>query len=258
MRQGFRASLIPAFNLAQISELSLVIIAIGASLGHVSPKAQGIIAYAFVALGVASTYAIAGSEGIIRRLTPLLARLGLKDTGESTVAPTAPAGQPRIFLLGFYWTASSLLEEFTRHAPQLLQEILVLDYNPNVNRELRDRCIPVIYGDISQRDTLLHAGIEEAEVIVCSLPNSILRGASNLKLLKLLRTLNSKACIIMHAELFSDIPGLYAAGADYVSVPRLIEAKELRKAIEAARTNLLPVKRGELDAELKDRREVIP
>ena len=62
----------------------------------------------------------------------------------------------------------------------------------------------------------------------------------------------------MHAELFSDIARLYAAGADYVLVPRLIEARELRKAIEAARTNLLPEKRAELDAELKDRREVIP
>jgi Kef-type K+ transport system membrane component KefB len=257
MRQGFRASLVPALNLAQISELSLVIVAIGASLGHVTAKAQGVIAYAFVILGVASTYAIAGSERMLRWLSPVLAKAGLRDTGESTVAATAPAGQPRIFLLGFHWTASSLLEEITRHAPQLLPEIIVLDYNPNVNRELRDRCIPVIYGDITQRDTLLHAGIDQAEVIVCSLPNSILRGASNLKLLKQLRALNGKARIIMHAELFSDVPRLYAAGADYVSVPRLIEAKDLRQAIEAARNNLLPEKRSELDAELKERREII-
>ena len=62
----------------------------------------------------------------------------------------------------------------------------------------------------------------------------------------------------MHAELFSDVPRLYAAGADYVSLPRLIEAQELCKVIEAARGNLLAEKRNELDAELKDRREVIP
>ena len=258
MRQGFRASLVPAINLAQISELSLVIVALGATFGHVSPKAQGVLVYSFVVLGVASTYAITGSEQILRTAGRVLARVGLRNTGESPVDVPAPAGKPRIFLLGFYWTASSLLEEITRHAPQLLPEIIVLDFNPNVNRELRHRCVPVIYGDITQRDTLLHAGIKDAEVIVCSLPNSVLRGANNLKLLKQLRELNRTACIIMHAELFSDISRLYAAGADYVSVPRLIEAKDLRVAIEAARTNLLPEKRAELDAELKDRNEVIP
>ena len=257
MRQGFRASLVPAINLAQISELSLVIVALGATFGHVTAKAQGVIIYSFVVLGVISTYAITASEQILRAIGPLLGKLGLRDTRESGVAAAASA-KPRIFFLGFYWTASSLLEEVTRHAPQLLPEIIVLDYNPNVNRELRHRSVPVLYGDITQRDTLVHAGIKDAEVIVCSLPNSILRGANNLKLLKQLRELNPTACIIMHAELFSEIPQLYAAGADYVSVPRLIEAKDLRIAIEAARSNLLGEKRAELDAELKDRNEVIP
>jgi voltage-gated potassium channel Kch len=127
-----------------------------------------------------------------------------------------------------------------------------------VNTELRQRRIPVVYGDITQRDTLLHAGISHAKLIVCSLPNSILRGATNLKLLQQLRELNSTAKIIVHAELFEDVPKLYAAGADYVSVPRLIEAKELRKVIEAALSGLIQQKREELDTELQKRKEVIP
>lgn len=258
MRQGFRASLLPSINLAQISELSLVIVAIGATFGHITPKAQGVIAYAFILLGIISTYAIAAGDRILRWSVPMLTKFGLHDAGAGQVAGTAPAGKPSIFLLGFFWTASSLLEEITRYAPHLLPEVLVLDYNPNVNRELRDRCIPVIYGDITQRDTLLHAGVQEAEVIVCSLPNSILRGTSNLKLLKLLRDLNPGAKIIMQAELLAEVPKLYSAGADYVSVPRLIEARELRKVIEAARSNLITEKRTELDTQLLNRREVIP
>jgi len=116
----------------------------------------------------------------------------------------------------------------------------------------------VVYGDITQRDTLLHAGIGNAEVIVCSLSNSILRGATNLKLLQQLRELNPSAKIIMHAELFPDIEKLYAAGADYVSVPRLIEAQELRRVLEAALSGLIQQKREELDTELQRRKEVIP
>ena len=38
MRQGFRASLQPAVNLSQVSELSLVIVTIGAGFGHVSAR----------------------------------------------------------------------------------------------------------------------------------------------------------------------------------------------------------------------------
>lgn len=258
MRQGFRSSLLPALNLSQISELSLVILALGASFGHIGAEAQGVIAYAFVFLGILSTYAIAASENLLRALSPILVKCGLRDQGGETVFARKTASDPKIYILGFFWTASSLVEEISRHSPHLLSQLLVIDYNPNVNQELRRRRIPVVYGDITQRDTLIHAGIEEAEVIVCSLPNSILRGATNLKLLQQLRDLNKTARIIMHAELFSDVPKLYAAGADYVSVPRLIEAEELRRIIEAARTSLIQEKRAELDDELNNRREVIP
>ena len=165
---------------------------------------------------------------------------------------------PTIFLLGFYWTASSLLEEIARTAPDLDGQLAVIDFNPHVNEELRKRRIPVIYGDISHRETLVHAGIDKAEVIVCCLSNTVLKGTSNLRLLREIREINPHAKIIMHAELFQDVPKLYAAGADYVSVPRLIEAKELRKVIEAALSGLIQQKREELDTELQKRKEVIP
>jgi Kef-type K+ transport system membrane component KefB len=258
MKQGYRASLIPALNLAQISELSLVILAIGAEYGHITPRAQGIVAYAFVLLGVLSTYGITQGDRLLRWATPILRKMGFTDFSDKGISSVEPAGKPRIFVLGFFWTGSSLLEEITRHAPHLLRELLVIDFNPNTNRELRERGVPAMYGDITQRDTLVHAGIAEAEVIVCSLPNSVLRGSTNLKLLRQLRDLNSEATIIMHAELFADVPELYAAGADYVSVPRLIEARELCEVIQAARTSLLRQKREKLDSQLKDRHEVIP
>jgi voltage-gated potassium channel Kch len=136
--------------------------------------------------------------------------------------------------------------------------VVVVDFNPNVHRELKARGITVLYGDITQRDTLLHAGVAGAEIIVCSLSNTVLKGSNNLRLLQQLRELNKKARIIMHAELFADVPKLYAAGADYVSVPRLIEAQELCEVLAAVREGRLAEKRGELDLELANRQEVIP
>lgn len=256
--QGLRASLIPAINLAQVSELSMVIMILGKSFNHVSPMAAEIVTYTFVAMGVASTYGINASDPIFRRVAPLLSRMGFRDLNEETAFFKKPTSKPRIFILGFATTASSLVEEMTRNAPTLLPDIQVIDFNPVVNRELKRRQIGVAYGDITQKDTLHHMGVDEAEIIVCSIPDSLLKGMNNLRLLQLLREMNPHGIIIMHAEHFEDVPKLYAAGASYVSIPRLIEAQDLCSVIQAARQNLLDQKRAKLDAELTGRKEVIP
>lgn len=115
----------------------------------------------------------------------------------------------------------------------------------------------VKYGDIAQRDVLLHAGVADAQIIICSLPNSILKGTSNLKLLQQLRELNPTAQIIVHAEQLSDVPALYASNANYVSAPRLLEAADLLNAIKAAEERLLDQKRKAQDGQLRKRNEVI-
>jgi len=97
-----------------------------------------------------------------------------------------------------------------------------------------------------------------AEYIICSLPNTVLKGADNLKMLRQLRELNSGAVIMVHAELLEQVAGLYAAGASYVSVPRLLEATTLLEALEAAEQKLLPQKSQAQQAQLVERKEVIP
>jgi Trk K+ transport system NAD-binding subunit len=258
MKQGLRASLLPSINLCQISELSLVIFAIGSELGHVSSFSRGIIAYAFVISAVGSATAISSSDGLIRLLIPWLKRIGFSDlSGESSVPEKSVGHGARIFILGFSWTASSLLEEISRNDSSLLEDLVVVDFNPTVISELKRRKVPVIYGDITQRDTLLHAGIESAEVIICTIPNTLLKGATNLRLLNQIRRLNPAANVIMHAEWLSDVTKLYANGADYVSLPRLTEAQELFKVIETARGKKIVEKRQEQELQLASRNEVI-
>jgi len=140
----------------------------------------------------------------------------------------------------------------------LLTEIVVVDFNPNVHEKLRQRGIRAVYGDITQRDTLRHAGVAECEIIICTLPNTVLKGADNLKMLRQLRELNPDAKIVVHAELLEDIPKLYAAGASYVTAPRLLEAANLLSVVEAAENNLLDQKRKEQEKQLAGRNEVIP
>ena len=262
MRQGHRNSLLPAVNLCQMSELSLVLLALGRASGDVSDNTLSVAGFAFAFLAVDSTYAILKSDVILRKTAPWLTLARLPDLDHGQALPQHSeggqhGGPKKIFLLGFFWTASSLLEAIARERPALLPEIRVLDFNPQVLDELTKRGVDVKYGDIAQRDVLLHAGVADAQIIICSLPNSILKGTSNLKLLQQLRELNPTAQIIVHAEQLSDVPALYAAAANYVSAPRLLEAADLLNAIKAAEERLLDQKRKAQDGQLRKRNEVI-
>ncbi len=259
MKLGHRASLLPTINLCQVSEFSLVILALGFDAGHINESTKGVVAYAFAILATTSSFAILQNDSLLRVLSPILAKLGLRDLppGAAAGSDGGHAAKP-IYLLGFSWTASSLFEEIGRRAPELLEDIGVVDFNPHVIEELRRRGAAVYYGDISQRDTLLHAGVGSAELILCTLPDTVLKGSNNVRLLQHVRDLSPNAKIVMHAELFTEIPKLYAAGADFVSVPRLVEATTLVDVILSARAGKLEMRREELDRELKDRNEVIP
>jgi Kef-type K+ transport system membrane component KefB len=257
MRQGYRVSLLPTINLCQVSELSLVLLALGKNSGDVSANTIGIVALAFACLAIGSTYAILGHDLILKSTAPWLNQLGFHDLEQTTFFARSEEQKRRVCLLGFSWTASSLVAQIQREQPALLSELVVVDFNPVVHERLRQRGVRAAYGDITHRDVLLHAGIRQVEIIICSLPNSLLKGANNLKLLRQLRELNPQAKIIVHAELLSDIPALYGAGASYVSIPRLLEATDLLHAIEAAGKDLLEEKRSTQTAQLEARNEVI-
>ncbi len=260
MKQGLRASMLPAINLSQISEFSLVVLALGLQEKHIDEGSKGFVSFAFVLLATLSTFAMMKSDGLTRFAIPLLKKIGLRDLDANAI-PADGGGHghgARILLVGFFRTASSLLEDLIRGNHQLVADVGVVDFNPHVHATLNARGIKVLYGDISQPETLHHAGVGSAEILVCTVPDSLLKGTTNAKLVRSLRELNPKAKIITVADVLSDIPELYQAGADYVSVARLDEAGDLCDVLEAAESNLLDEKRAALDARLAGRNEVLP
>jgi Kef-type K+ transport system membrane component KefB len=265
MKQGLRASLLPAIHLTALSELSVVVVALGLAEKHIAPELFGMVSYAFLILAVLASFGISKSEKVLPVGFRFMRMLGMKDLDQTeSTGPVVESGEghghggAKIFLLGFSWTASSLLEELQRTQPDAVRELAVIDFNPNVHHELKRRGVRAIYGDISQRDTLIHAGIADAEMILCTLPNTLLKGSSNLRLLRQLRELNATAEIVVHAELIKDVPDLYAAGASHVLLTRLVEAAELIGVIEASRGKRLTEKADELRREVQKRNEVIP
>ena len=140
MKQGLRASLLPAINLAQISEFSLVVIQTGVTAGHISTETSSAASFAFVVLAVVSTFVMARSDQVTRGLIGPLKRMGLRDLDHKHDADAGHEGghgeARRVVILGFFRAASALLAEIEQRNPAVLDQITVIDFNPLVFRTL--------------------------------------------------------------------------------------------------------------------------
>jgi len=260
MRQGLRASLLPAINLAQLSEFSLVLVQIGVQSGDATPGVSSAASTAFVVLAVLNTFLMMRSDSLTRAAIPILKRLGLSDLDHGAPAgdKASESGRRRILILGFYRIASSFLAEIERRQPTLLDQVFVVDFNPTVFHALQNRGVQVHYNDIASADSLLQAKVADAEIVISSVPDSLLKGTTNEKLVRHIRMVNPKAKIIATADVLAEAQTLYAAGADYVTIARLDQANELVDVVTAAEAGQLETMKARIDAQLRDRQEILP
>jgi voltage-gated potassium channel Kch len=201
------------------------------------------------------------SDAMVRSAIPVIKRFGLRDLDEARPADepeTTEERKRRIVILGFYRVASSFLTELERRHAALLEQVFVVDFNPTVYHTLKTRGIKVYYGDISHADTLTHAGIADAEIIISSVPDSLLKGTKNERLVRHARAVNPTAKIIATADVLAETQTLYAAGADYVTIARLDQANELVDVVTAAEAGLIDDMRSRLETRLNDRQEILP
>src|SRR5438132_1079744 len=92
MKQGLRASLLPAINLAQISEFSLVVIQTGVAAGHIQTRTASAASFAFVILAVLSTFVMMRSDQITRLAIGPLKRIGIRDLDHDHAAEAGHDG----------------------------------------------------------------------------------------------------------------------------------------------------------------------
>src|SRR3989338_3713775 len=114
LRRGNRASAIPALNLSQVSEFSLVIGALGVGLGHIGSEELGTIVYMMIITAVGSTYLIQYNDQVFRAITPSLERIGLVErlaSGQRASSGSLESPLRSLVLVGFWRHASSLLFE---------------------------------------------------------------------------------------------------------------------------------------------------
>lgn len=253
---GTRVGTLCSLALAQAGEFALVIAALGLSLGHIGRDVASILALTLVITSTISTYMVMANHTIAGRVARALKGLGIRERALSPVATDSGHPRPDVVLLGFHRVASSLLYH-TQGATEG-HDVVVVDFNPEVYRQLQSMDVPILYGDISHLDTLEHAGIDEARVVLSTVSEDFLRGTDNVTLLKLIRRLNPRARVILSAETLERAHELYAAGADFVVLPRLEAARAFLEALEAVEDGRLGDLRASSLADLEDRKEVLP
>jgi hypothetical protein len=261
MKNGLRTSLIPSINLSQMSEFSLVIAALGLGLKHIGGEVVGILTFVFAITSVLSTYLIQYNNGIHLRFAPFLKRLGLTDINSQISAAEEPELPKEIVFLGFFWETSSIFHEIetlqAESAKSLTEKILVVDFNPLVYAELNKREAKCVYGDISSVDTRKHAHADQTRTAVCTIPDSVLRETTNVRLLSLAKRLCAHAQVIVPACTIHKALGFYRNGANFVFIPRIHSSKVIAGIISKSLTQSLELYREEDIAHLANCREVI-
>jgi Kef-type K+ transport system membrane component KefB/Trk K+ transport system NAD-binding subunit len=230
LRLDTRTAGVVGINLAQISEFSLVIVSLGLGYRHVSPEIASLVLYALLFTAVAATYAILFNHAIATAVARALSVVGLprwwgRQRGREPAAAVAHA--PDLFFMGLSREGLAFLRHLERERPSMKQRIVAVDFNPETLERLKAEGIVCHYGDIGNAETLRHAGIEQAAVVVSSISDWFLQGIDNLRLLRQARALAPRARVIVTADTLAAAERLYAEGADYVLVPPALAAEHL-------------------------------
>src|SRR5262249_39077973 len=92
---------------------------------------------------------------------------------------------------------------------------LIIEYNPDVARRLRERGAPVIYGDAANPAVLAHAAIPAARLLAALVPNV----ADAERIVRSARALGDRLHVVARAQRGDDVERLRRAGADVVVQP---------------------------------------
>jgi len=256
LRVDLRSAGVVAINLAQVSEFSLVIVALGATYGHVGPDTSALVLFTLLITALISTYGILFNHEIASALTRSLRGFGVPSWVARAPARAPEAGvaaarrDPDVFLVGVSREGLAFVQHLERESPAMKARLVAVDFNPETLERLQLDGVHCHYGDISNADTLRHAGVANAQIVVSSVSDWFLKGTDNHRLLRLVRSLAPQARVIVTADTLEQARALYAEGAAYVIIPPALAAQHLYELLRDPSKNALDRARARQAREL--------
>jgi Kef-type K+ transport system membrane component KefB len=208
-RTGFLAGL----TVAQISEFSIVFVAMGITLGHVGLETLGLTTLVGIVTIAISTYMILYSQKLYQKLEPLLgiferkvAFREINTNGQGTL-PFAPD----VIVLGLGRYGGRLVKGLDDEGLQ----VLGVDFDPEVIRSFKSEGYRVTFGDGMESSFLESLPLRDARWIVSTFPDN----ASNRSVMHALSSQGFKGEVAVVARTDSDGLALKALGVPNVLYP---------------------------------------
>jgi Kef-type K+ transport system membrane component KefB len=210
-RTGFLAGL----TVAQISEFSLVLAALGLSLGHITADIVGLITLVGIVTIALSTYMILYSAPLYDRLAPWLSvfersRPRHGDDGDETEADVD------LVVVGAGRYGGGLI----RHLLAREVRVLVVDTDPQALEEIEKAGALVLYGDAEEPELIDALPLRGAVWVVSTVPDR----SVNLALLHGLEHADFGGSVALTAHNDHDAARLEAAGVEVVLQPFTVAA----------------------------------
>jgi monovalent cation:H+ antiporter-2, CPA2 family len=205
-----RTSTLAAVFMAQMGEFSFVLASSGFDHGLIDIAQYGTI----LSVALCSILAMPILVAISPRLVRIAEHLPGVERQERLAAgpppPVAPAGD-HVVICGFGRVGA----EIGAALDHWDQAYSVIELNPAIVRDLRERGIDALYGDAASRAELESAGVPTARTVAVTTPDLLVTQA----VIRNARALNSSIHVIVRAPGTGDVGGLSARGADEVVQP---------------------------------------
>ena len=213
-RTGFLAGL----TVAQISEFSLIFMAMGVSLGHVSDESLGLVTLVGLITIAASTYMITYSHQLYAQVEPVLGVFERRSAGRQEDAGHLSKTTYDVVVFGLGRYGLAIAQEL-RSAER---KVLGVDFNPVAVRHARAQGFDVIFGDATDPEMLAHLPLKQVTWAVSAVPEhdtGVTHDDPRRSLIGSLRDLKFEGRIAVSAHSEDTADKLEAAGADLVLMP---------------------------------------
>ncbi|TSC70088.1 MAG: sodium/hydrogen exchanger, partial [Parcubacteria group bacterium Gr01-1014_46] len=228
---------------AQISEFSLILVALGVSLGQVAPNVLSMVTLVGLITIFISSYLILYSDTLYRYLAKYLQIFERRGAKEHSLRTKSLS----VLLIG----ANRIGYEFIRLFKEEKQKFIVLEHDPEIIGELAHEKTDHVYGDASDPDLLEELKIHEMDLVVSTVPDL----ETNLIVLSMIKRDEKSPLVIVVAHRVTNALKLYEAGADYVVLPHLIGGSHAASLVKKFTVDAMEMKsvRGEHIEYLKSR-----